>query len=97
MFAILVSALNVGLAWVFRVVVVKALIFGVLLAVTTEVTSYMIAKLGGGPVAGLNSAFAGMPGGVLWVLNVLRLDVGLPMCIAAAITAFAIRRLPVIG
>lgn len=97
MFGILVSAANVALAWVFRVVVVKALLFGVLLFVTTEFTAALISKMGTTPVDSLGSSFAAMSSGVLFMLHFFRLEVGLPMILSAMATGFAIRRLPIIG
>lgn len=97
MFAILSSAVGLAAGWFARVVLIKALFFGVLLAITTELTSYMIGKLAGGPVDGLSSSIAAMPSGVLWAMHYFRLDVGLPLILSAHVTAFAIRRLPVVG
>lgn len=97
MFAILASAFNVALGWVFRVVVLKGMVFGLFLLITTELTSYMVSKLAGTSVGGLGSAFGSLSSGVLWLMHVCRMETGLPMILAATVTAFAIRRLPFVG
>lgn len=97
MFGILVSAANVALAWVFRVVVVKALLFGVLFLITTEVAQALVGKLADTQVNGLGGLIAGLPSGVLYFMHLFRLDVGLPMLLSAHGVAFAIRRLPIVG
>lgn len=97
MFAIMVSALNTALAWVFRVLVFKAMVFGVLYYITTEFTAAVMSHLGGNSVDALGNAIGGLPSGALYFIGLLRLDVGIPMIFAAYATGFAIRRLPVIG
>jgi hypothetical protein len=97
MFAIMVSALNTALAWVFRVLVFKAMVFGVLYYITTEFTAAVLSHLGGNSVDALGGAIGGLPSGALYFIGVLRLDVGIPMIFSAYATGFAIRRLPVIG
>jgi hypothetical protein len=96
MYGILVSAFNYALGWMFRVVVMKAMVFGVLYYVTTEFMSYLMSKVSG-PLGGAAGAFGSMPPGALWLMGVLRLDVGIPAMLAAAGLAFSIRRIPVIG
>ena len=97
MYGILVSALNYLLAWVFRAVVFKAMIFGVLYFITTEFMAVVTAHLANSPAGSLQSSVNGLSGAVLWAFGVFRLDVGLPMLVSAAGLAFAIRRIPVIG
>jgi hypothetical protein len=97
MFGILLSAGNALLAWLVRVVVMKALIFGVLLAITTAASSYLLTKLEASPLANLETSLGQLGSGTLWLLGILRMDVGLPLLLSAHFTAFAIRRLPVIG
>jgi hypothetical protein len=97
MHAILVSAFNYVLGWVFRVLVFKAMVFGVLFYITTEFTSAVLSRMGSTSVDALGNAINGLPSGALYFIGVLRLDVGIPMIFAAYATGFAIRRLPVIG
>lgn len=96
MYGILVSAFNYALGWAFRVVVMKAMVFGVFYYITSEFMGYLMAKLSG-PLGGPANALAGLPSGVLWIMNVFRLDIGIPACLSAAALAFSIRRIPVIG
>lgn len=97
MFAILVSFGWTVLSFVLRTVVLKALVFGLLLLVTTEFTQALISKLGSTSVDALPSALAGLPSGALWLMGVVRLDVGIPLILSAYVAAFAIRRIPLIG
>lgn len=97
MFGIAVSALNTMLAWIFRVIVFKSMVFGVLYYITSEFFAYLVGKMAGAALGGLQSSVDGLPGSVLWLLQVFRVDVGLPMVLAAAGLAFTIRRIPVIG
>jgi len=99
MYGILLSAFNSVLAFVLRAVVMKSLVFGLLLFIATEATSWFLDKISsmGDPTSGLQSAISGMGSGALFFIGVLRLDVGLPMIFAAYVAGFAIRRLPIIG
>lgn len=95
MFAVFMAALNTALAFVFRSVLVKfALYFG-LWFVCTEFIAILAPKLPG--ASSITSAMSGISPGVWWVLDLFRLDFGLPAVLAAAVTRFAIRRLPIIG
>lgn len=97
MYGILVSALYTALGWVFRAVLMKAMVYGVLFYITTEFMQYLQSKLANSALGSLQPAVNGIDGSILWALNVFRLDVGLPMVLAAAGLRFAIRRIPVIG
>lgn len=99
MYGILVSAFNFVLGWVLRVAVVKVLVFGLLLLVTTEATNWFLSEgLGSNdPTTGLQSSISAMGSGALYFIGVLRLDVGIPMIFAAYVAGFAIRRLPIVG
>jgi hypothetical protein len=97
MYGILVSALYTALGWIFRVVVFKAMVFGVLFYITTEFTQAVLTHLTGNSVDALGSAIGSLPSGALYFIGLLKLNVGLPLIFSAYATAFAIRRLPVIG
>ena len=45
----------------------------------------------------LTNAIGSLPSGLLYWLTLLRFDFGAPLCIAATVISFLIRRLPIIG
>jgi hypothetical protein len=97
MWAILFSAANFLLGWIFRAVVVKFIVFTALYWIVTEITNAAIAKVSTSGMDGLGGLVSGLPADLLFFLKVFRLDVGLPMIIAACVVRFGIRRLPIIG
>lgn len=85
-------------SWIFRGVVVKFVVLTAIFAVMAIVIPYaitLIAPYTG--VASLTSAFGGVDSGVWYFLDIFALDYGVPLLIAAHVTRFLIRRLPVIG
>lgn len=97
MHAILISAFNTILAWGFRAVVIKFVVFTGLLLITTELTSAVLEQIGTTAVDGVETQLSGVSDAVKYFFGLFRLDLGLPMLLSAQGTAFAIRRLPVIG
>lgn len=99
MWAILSSALWTLISWVFRKLVIKFVLYTALLLIVSETLSYLgdkipVLKSGDG---GLSSALSSVPAGVWYFLNVCHFSVGLPMILAAFVTRFCIKRLPIIG
>jgi len=85
-------------SWIFRGVVVKFVILTAVFAVMAlliPVAIEIIAPFLG--VNSLSSAFGGLGSGVWFFLDFFALGYGLPLIIAAYVTRFLIRRLPVIG
>lgn len=84
--------------WVFREVVIKFIVFAALFALVAflvpKAVGYLGSFLGTG---GLTSAFSGIPSGVWYFLDMMQIGYGLPLLIAAYVSRFLIRRLPVIG
>lgn len=95
MFGILVSAFNVVLGFVLRTVVVKGLVFGLLLFVTTEFMSVVGSFLP--PVTGVTNSLMGVSSAIWYFLDLFAFSTGLPMIISAYGTRFLIRRIPFIG
>ena len=85
-------------SWVFRQVVLKFLVMGVIFVVVAELTPLVIEYLGAfvSP-GGLTAAFSGIPAGVWYFLDFFALDYGLPLLISAHVSRFLIRRIPFIG
>ena len=97
MWGIIVSALSWLMNWLFRAQVMKWVIFTMLYAVLVVLIDALSAQLDASAVGELGTIFGTLPDAVLFFMGVLRLDVGIPMLVAAMILRFAIRRLPVIG
>lgn len=95
MFGIVLSALFSIVGWLFRSVLIKFVAFFVLFFISTEFIAYLVPKLPG--ATSLNTAFAGLPSGLWYFLDLFLVGTGVKMCLAAYVTRFAIRRIPVIG
>ena len=95
MFRILLSAFNSALGFVFRSLIVKFAVFFGLLFITTEfipvLKSIVDKYLFNGD--SLNS----LPDFIIYFLNLVQFPYGASLVISAYITAFIIRRIPVIG
>lgn len=86
------------LSWVFRGVVIKMVILTAVIALVSVLVPVAVSYIAGfiSPTA-LTSAFSLVPPGVWYFLDAFRIDFGAPMVISAFVSAFLIRRLPVIG
>jgi hypothetical protein len=95
MFGILVSAFYSVLAWVVRSVLVKFVVFFGLYFITTEFIEVLVSLMPSSTE--LSSAFAAIPSGMWWMMDMMQFNVGVPMCLSAYLTRFIIRRVPIIG
>jgi hypothetical protein len=95
MFPIVVSALFSVVGWIFKSVLVKFVVFFALFFVATDFIGYLVLKLPG--ASSLTAAFTGIPPGVWWFLDMFQIAAGVKMILAAYVTRFSIRRIPVIG
>lgn len=73
---------------------VLSALYALLVALVPILMSYLTGYLN---LGSLNSLLGQIPDGVYWGFYFFRLDVGLPAMIAASVTRFLIRRLPVVG
>lgn len=78
---------------IIKFIVVSAVFFLVAIFVPFAV-SYVAGFIG---VGSLTSAFSALPAGIWFFLDYFQVGFGLPLVIAAAVSRFLIRRLPVIG
>lgn len=95
MFSILVSALNLFGGFLLRSVVAKLFLFFGLYFVTTEFIPVILNLLPG--TSSLSAALSGLSVDTWYVLDLFRVDVGLPAILSAMATRFIIRRIPLIG
>lgn len=95
MFGILLSAFNVVLAFVFRSVLVKFILFFGLFFVTTEFMAVLGPLLPTG--SQLSASLGAVPSSVWYFLDLFNVSAGLPAVLSAYVTRFAIRRLPIVG
>ncbi len=90
--------LFVVVGWLIREVVVKflviAAVYALLVLLVPMAVGYVTPFIS---TSSLSSLFAAVPDSVYFFLYFFRIDIGLPLCISAAIARFLIRRLPVIG
>lgn len=95
MFGIVLSALNVALGFVFRGVVVK---FGVMFAawfVAFELVSALVSYVPS--TSAITTAMSSFPPMLWYLLDLARVDIGIPMVLAAMAARFLIRRIPFVG
>lgn len=95
MFGIFLSALNSVLAWVFRSLLVKFVIFFALYFITTEFVSLIVNLLPDG--SSINSTLAGIGSATWFFLDTFQIETGISAVVSAYATRFIIRRIPVIG
>lgn len=95
MFGILLSAGNALLGWLVRGVLVKFVVMVALYWIVAELVGVMVTWLPTG--AGLTSAFGGISAATWYFLDLFAFSNGVPLLIAALVTRFMIRRIPVIG
>lgn len=94
----ILAALRSFFGWLLGGTVLKAISLTILAGVIAVLGQWLWSLLPGfvGP-EGLNSALSVLPAGVWWVLDFFRFNYGAPLLVSAAVIAFLIRRLPVIG
>ncbi len=97
MFGILQSALNYLLQFILKGSIIKFVLFTALYYIVSELGSLAMNKIDKSGLSSIGSLVSGLPSDVLFFMGVFRLEVGLPMIIAAFVVRFAIRRLPIIG
>ncbi|HEL8044792.1 TPA: DUF2523 domain-containing protein [Escherichia coli] len=95
MWAILLSAVNTLIAWIFRAVVIKFVIFTAVYLCISEALPLITERLP--VVSDISSLFNSLPSSVLWFLNLFSFDVALPVVVSAMFTRFFIRRIPFIN
>ena len=89
--ALLVSVFS----WIFRSIVIKFFVFFALYFVVSGFIGYLAAFLPS--ASNISSLFSAWTPAMWYFADLTGMTIGLPACISAAVTAFCIRRIPVIG
>lgn len=97
MYAAVYAAIMAVLAWFLRKVVIAFVVLTAVYVLVEEFSKELIALIGPNFGIQLGPAFAQVASGVWYFLNFFQISAGIPILIAAFITRFLIRRLPVIG
>ena len=85
------------ISWIFRLSTIKFVVFGALSLVLLPLMELLFNLIDSTALSSIGSMIAGLGNDVRFYLALFRLDVGLPLLVAAALTRFFIRRLPVVG
>lgn len=86
------------LGWIYRAVIVKFVIFTAVFALVIFFVPLAAGFLSNFiSTTAFTSAFSSLPAGIWYFCDLFRLDYGVPLLIAAFVSRFLIRRLPVIG
>lgn len=85
-------------AFVLREIIVKfvvfSAVFGLVAVLVPVALGYLAPWLG---TSGLTNSFSSVPPSVWFFVDFFNLETGLPILLAALVTRFMIRRLPIIG
>lgn len=93
--ALLISAVNTLLGFLFRSVAIKFVVFVALFFVVNQFAALLVPMLPDSN--GLSGALAGVPASVWYFLDLFNVTAGVPILLSAWVTRFVIRRIPVIG
>lgn len=85
------------ISWIFRGSVVKWVIFTGLALLLAPLMELLLSLIDSSGLDGIPSLVNALPEGIRFYLVLFRLDIGLPMLVAAYLTKFFIRRLPIVG
>ena len=98
-FNLVLSALYTAVGFLVKSTIGKFFLFFGLFFVTTEFVPILFSgatSLLPGTTA-ITNALSGLPPGIWYFLELMRIDIGLPAIISAWATRFVIRRIPIIG
>lgn len=92
---LLIAAFGQILAFVFKQIVVKFILFSVIFLLVTQLAPLLTVYLPDGEH--IAQLFDFLPPALLWFLSIAAFEVTFPMIIFAYFTRFFIRRIPFIG
>lgn len=90
--AVLVAAVQAAIAWAFRAVFLKAIIYGVFILIGQEVVQYVLPKIS--TFGQVNSALSALNPNFWYALDFVQFDTGFPLIVEAMLARFVIRRIP---
>jgi hypothetical protein len=97
MFAVVAAAFRYALGWIVSGTVVKFVVFAGLSYVIAAVVAVIADKVDFEGMSGIGGLLSDLPNDFLFYIGLFRLDLGIPMIIAAYVVRFGIRRLPIVG
>lgn len=97
MFAILLSAFNTILGFVFRSLIVKFVVFFAMFFIVTGFVQVLTSSGLLPSAASLTSGLGSIPAGVWYFLDLFAFSTGFKIVVAAMAARFIIRRIPLIG
>ena len=97
MFGIVLSALNLVLAFVVRSIIVKFVIFFALFFITSEFIQVLTSSGILPNATSISSSLGGISAATWYFLDLFNVSSGIPIILSAYVTRFIIRRIPVIG
>lgn len=95
MLNILLPALQTFAGFLFRSIIVKFFLYFALFFVIKEFIDVLLPMFPGAGI--LTSALGGLTPSVWFFLDLFKFDVGINVCLAAFVTRFIIRRVPLLG
>lgn len=93
----MLSLFNSLLSWIFRISTIKFVVFGALGLLLAPLMELLMSLVDTSGLSSISGMVSGLPNDIKFYLLLFRLDYGAPILIAAALTKFFIRRLPVVG
>lgn len=91
------SVVNGALNFVFRLSIIKFVVFGALSLVLAPLMELLLSLVDTTGIDGIPSLVSALPADLRFYLGVFRFDFGLPIIVGAVLVKFFIRRLPVVG
>lgn len=85
------------IGWIFRASTVKFIVFTALTLVLGPLMALLMQLVDSSGLANINGLVQAIPEGIRFYMAIFKFDVGLPMLVAAYLTRFFIRRLPIVG
>ncbi|OOF56091.1 hypothetical protein BKK56_03650 [Rodentibacter genomosp. 2] len=85
------------LGWLFNVVVIKFVMFGLIFLALTEVVPLLIQVFLPEDAKNISSLLSSVPSQVAYFLSMFKLDLGIKSVVSAYVTRFLIRRIPFVG
>ena len=93
----MIALFNSLIGWIFRLSTIKFVVFGALALLLAPLMTLLMSLVNSSGLNGIPSLVSALPESIRYFIGVFRLDTGLPILVAAYLTRFFIRRLPVVG